>query len=79
MVTNKLLRASPYHGVRVRIIAFSPAFPVHSFDCLCLNQQIILQSPRVLEQYNSTYISTDIVVQYRLYTCAIFHFKLVKH
>ena len=30
MVTNKLLRASPYHGVRVRIIAF----PVHSFDCL---------------------------------------------
>ena len=37
-----------------------------------LNQQIILQSPRVLEQYNSTYISTDIVVQYRLYTGAIY-------
>ena len=45
----------------------------------CLNQQIILQSPRVLEQYNSTYILTYIVVQYRLYTGAIFHFKLVKH
>ena len=43
------------------------------------SQQIILQSPRVLEQYNSTYISTHIVVQYRLYTGAIFHFKLMKH
>ena len=41
----------------------------------------MLQSPRVLEQYNSTltYISTYIVAQYRLYTGAIFHFKLMKH
>ena len=31
-------------------------------------QHIILQSPRVLEQHNSTYISTYIVFQYRLYT-----------
>ena len=42
------------------------------------SQHIILQSPRVLEQYNSTYISTYIVVQCRLYTGPIFHFKLMK-
>ena len=33
-VTDKLIRASPYHGCRVRVIAFCLAFPVHSFDCL---------------------------------------------
>ena len=47
MVTNKLLRASPYHGVRVRIIAFSPAFPVHSFDCLWFNEHIQCMKKKV--------------------------------
>ena len=37
-VTDKLIRASPYHGCRVRVIAFCLAFPVHSFDCLWCHQ-----------------------------------------
>ena len=40
-VTDKLIRASPYHGCRVRVIAFCLAFPVHSFDCLWFNIIIV--------------------------------------
>jgi hypothetical protein len=44
-VTDKLIRASPYHGCRVRVIAFCLAFPVHSFDCLCFDHAVAWDSP----------------------------------